>query len=124
MPYDEKDAKFDAEQKGEPICPKCGTSDCGCCEECGASDSEPHERWCGEYEPADEYVDEFDDEEAYMVKRFRDPGGRSALHPGERNHPCPTCGRANALTDADVASGYQCDSCADRAEGTYMGADY
>ena len=53
----------------------------------------------------------------FMVQRFRDPGGRSALHPGERKFPCPNCGRENALTAADVQAGYQCDPCADAAEG-------
>jgi hypothetical protein len=52
---------------------------------------------------------------------FQDPGGRSALRAATkgnpRNKPCPTCGAKNRLTPADVARGYQCDSCADRAEG-------
>lgn len=48
---------------------------------------------------------------------FREPGGRSALGPGRRIHPCPTCGRKNALTAGDKAKGYQCDRCADAAEG-------
>ena len=53
--------------------------------------------------------------------RFADPGGRSALRAASRtnprNKPCPTCGRANRLTPRDVSLGYQCDSCADAAEG-------
>ena len=73
------------------------------------------------YGPYDEDYDLYDEEEReFMRQRFRDPGGRSALHPGERKHPCPNCGRPNQLTDADVASGYQCDRCADAAE---MGFD-
>jgi predicted RNA-binding Zn-ribbon protein involved in translation (DUF1610 family) len=48
---------------------------------------------------------------------FRDPGGRSALRNGKRIHPCPTCGRKNMLTDKDKNLGYQCDMCADEAEG-------
>jgi hypothetical protein len=52
---------------------------------------------------------------------FADPGGNSALRAASkrnpRNLPCPTCGEPNRLTPADVARGYQCDSCADRAEG-------
>jgi hypothetical protein len=52
---------------------------------------------------------------------FADPGGRSALRAetpsNPRNLPCPTCGAENVLTPADVAHGYQCDRCADRAEG-------
>lgn len=51
---------------------------------------------------------------------FADPGGNSALRAATRtnprNRPCPTCGRKNRLTPKDVALGYQCDACADRAE--------
>lgn len=50
---------------------------------------------------------------------FRDPGGRSALRAGIRRHPCPTCHTPNALTDADVKLGYQCDRCADAEEGYF-----
>lgn len=49
---------------------------------------------------------------------FRDPGGNSALRAGVLKHPCPTCGEPECLTDADKRKGYQCDACADRAEGT------
>ena len=52
---------------------------------------------------------------------FADPGGESALRRPTRDnpriHPCPTCGEPNRLTPADVSLGYQCDACADRAEG-------
>ena len=52
---------------------------------------------------------------------FADPGGRSALRASSRsnprNRPCPTCKTPNVLTPADVARHYQCDRCADRAEG-------
>jgi len=52
---------------------------------------------------------------------FADPGGRSALRASSkrnpRNLPCPTCGEKNRLTPLDRARGYQCDACADRAEG-------
>jgi hypothetical protein len=54
---------------------------------------------------------------------FADPGGRSALRAGKRNQPCPTCGRPNKLTAEDVRRHYQCDSCADAAEGR-MGGEY
>lgn len=51
---------------------------------------------------------------------FADPGGNSALRASsrtnKRNLPCPTCKRRNMLTPADKARGYQCDSCANRAE--------
>ena len=65
------------------------------------------------------------DEDIYAKSRidgvgFADPGGRSALRAATRsnprNRPCPTCGAANVLTPIDVARGYQCDQCADRAE--------
>ena len=55
---------------------------------------------------------------SYRVRRFRDPYGKSALHPGKRIYPCPTCGEPNRLTAKDKRKGYQCDECADRAEGT------
>ena len=64
-----------------------------------------------------------DEEWEEMVERFADPGGNSALHPATRdnprNLPCPTCGTANVLTPRDVARGYQCDRCADAAEGGF-----
>lgn len=56
---------------------------------------------------------------------FADPGGRSALRAATKSnpriHPCPTCERPNKLTAIDVSRGYQCDTCADRAE---HGLDY
>ena len=59
---------------------------------------------------------------------FADPGGNSALRAASKNNPrnlpCPTCGEPDRLTPKDVALHYQCDECADRAEGTYMGGDY
>lgn len=59
---------------------------------------------------------------------FADPGGRSALRASSRrnprNLPCPTCGQPNRLTPADKRLGYQCDACADRAEGRGAAADY
>lgn len=52
---------------------------------------------------------------------FADPGGRSALRAATpnnpRNLPCPTCKKPNRLTPLDVANHYQCNDCADRAEG-------
>lgn len=60
------------------------------------------------------------DEQGYSID-FADPGGRSALRAASktnpRNLPCPTCKRPNLLTPADRARGYQCDRCADAAEG-------
>jgi ribosomal protein L37AE/L43A len=65
-----------------------------------------------------EWMDERDYEDR---DEFEDPGGRSALRKSSesnpRIHPCPTCGRKNRLTTKDVRLGYQCDSCADSAEG-------
>lgn len=67
--------------------------------------------------------DNLDDEDGGI--QFADPGGRSALRAATkdnpRNLPCPNCKSPNRLTPADVAQGYQCDSCADRAES---GFDY
>jgi hypothetical protein len=48
---------------------------------------------------------------------FADPNGRSALRAGKRCYPCPTCKEPNKLTAKDVRLGYQCDECADKAEG-------
>ena len=60
-----------------------------------------------------------------MRERFADPGGNSALHPASRrnprNLPCPTCKEPDRLTRADRAKGYQCDTCADAAEGGFAG---
>jgi hypothetical protein len=36
-----------------------------------------------------------------------------------RKHSCPSCGTEGVLTDIDVQKGYQCDNCADRAEGKW-----
>lgn len=55
---------------------------------------------------------------------FRDPGGRSALRKGKRIHPCPTCGRDNMLSQKDKDLGYQCDLCADAAEGCGFAGEY
>ena len=69
------------------------------------------------YEP--EYTDPsaFDERLDSRAQRFRHPGGKSALHPGRRIHPCPTCKEPNRLTGRDVRCHYQCDHCADIAEG-------
>ena len=73
---------------------------------------------------------DFDDDDDFSDDiDFADPGGRSALRAASasnpRNLPCPTCGTANVLTPADRARGYQCDACADRAEGGGYGrGDY
>lgn len=63
-----------------------------------------------------DYSDDYDD-----GIHFADPGGRSALRAATpsnpRIYPCPTCGAQNVLTRKDVELHYQCDACADRAEG-------
>lgn len=65
--------------------------------------------------------DDFEHDPDECGIRFADPGGRSALRAASksnpRNLPCPTCKARNRLTPADRAAGYQCDACADRAEG-------
>jgi len=50
---------------------------------------------------------------------FARPGSalRAATSNNPRNLPCPTCGKPNKLTPADVRRGYQCDECAGREEG-------
>ncbi len=52
---------------------------------------------------------------------FQDPGGNSSLRRATRNNPrnlpCPTCHEPDRLTPTDVRNHYQCDECADRAEG-------
>lgn len=51
---------------------------------------------------------------------YADPTGKSALRAASKSNPrkykCPTCKAKNVLTRKDVALGYQCDACADRAE--------
>ena len=59
------------------------------------------------------HEDEYD---FYRAQRFADPGGASALHPGTRSHPCPTCGEPDRLTTRDVQAGYQCNGCANADE--------
>jgi len=62
-------------------------------------------------------------EDDYLIDGvgFAEPGGNSALRAATkrnpRNLPCPNCGEPNRLTRIDKARGYQCDECADRAEG-------
>ena len=73
-----------------------------------------------DFDPRDDWEDDLIDGVG-----FADPGGNSALRAetpdNPRIHPCPTCGAPNRLTPIDVARGYQCDRCADRAE---RGLDY
>lgn len=77
----------------------------------------------------DDDRDDFFDDEDDLIDGvgFADPGGRSSLRAetesNPRIYPCPTCKRANVLTRIDVQRHYQCNRCADRAEGR-MGGDY
>lgn len=61
------------------------------------------------------YDDEYDEDRIV----FANPGSalRAAGRGNPRNLPCPTCGEPNRLTPEDVALHYQCDECADIAEG-------
>lgn len=71
----------------------------------------------------DDAMDGWDDDDCEDRSMFADPGGNSALRAetpnNPRNLPCPTCGTPNVLTPEDKRRGYQCDSCADRAERGY-----
>lgn len=62
-----------------------------------------------------------DDDRDPEFATFAFPGQNSALRAAgagnPRNLPCPTCGAPNRLTPEDRRRGYQCDPCADRAEG-------
>lgn len=71
------------------------------------------------------FHDDLDDDRGFDEDddgiHFADPGGHSALRAASatnpRNLPCPTCRKPDRLTPADRAAGYQCDECADSAEG-------
>ena len=123
--------------QGNAACPSCGFEDDGDSSALrGMPDSEgPQERLRVEQteegpkdtsrvaSPRISRDDWDEDEWDERAERFADPGGDSALYPATRgnprNLPCPTCGRENVLTRADRAKGYQCDYCADQAEGKY-----
>jgi hypothetical protein len=84
-----------------------------------AMDASEEEEEDDDYGPC---IDDYDDDPAYAGDGtyFAFPGSNSALRAATptnpRNLPCPTCEQPNRLTPADRARGYQCDSCADRAE--------
>ena len=76
------------------------------------------------YEGVEEdYDDDDDDSRNYEDERYRmdfEKEGsalRKSTRSNPRNLPCPTCGEPDKLTAKDKANGYQCDDCADRAEG-------
>ena len=75
------------------------------------------------YRPTD---DDYECDDLIDGVGFADPGGRSSLRAATRRNPrdqaCPTCGTPNVLTRIDRQRGYQCDACADRADG--VGWDY
>ena len=61
----------------------------------------------------------------YQYRKYAKKGSalRASSKLNPRNLPCPTCKKPNKLTPADVAKGYQCDECADRAEGKSYGME-
>lgn len=63
----------------------------------------------------DSYTD--DDDRSMFARPHTNSALRASSRRNPRNQPCPTCGEPNRLTPADVAKHYQCDACADRAEG-------
>jgi hypothetical protein len=73
------------------------------------------------YADDDDYDDYEPDHDHDHEPAFADPRGTSALRAASprnpRNLSCPTCHVKNVLTPADRAQGYQCDACANRAEG-------
>lgn len=106
-------------------CPECDSHStgylnedgkCGC-KTCGHEWSS--DELTGEGHRTADAFDDWDDDDFGGRDQFRDPGGNSALRAGNPVHPCPTCGTPEQLTDEDVARGYQCDRCADEAEGRY-----
>jgi len=67
----------------------------------------------------DEIADLTRDRNRFEGRLFasKDSALRAATPWNPRRHDCPTCGEPEILTDEDVRLGYQCDACADRAEG-------
>lgn len=65
---------------------------------------------------------DFDEDLEYGGECFANSGSalRCASKTNPRNLSCPTCGAENVLTPRDVQLGYQCDHCADAAEGRGM----
>jgi len=68
-----------------------------------------------------EYAFLVEDEDLIDGVGFADPSGvsslRAATRANPRNLPCPTCRVPNRLTPLDKRQGYQCNECADKAEG-------
>lgn len=76
----------------------------------------------------DDYFDGDMDDYPIDGVGFADPDGDSALRAetptNPRDEDCPNCGAENVLTRIDRQRGYQCNQCAARAEGNYVGGDY
>lgn len=113
MSYDEEDDEIPGEETDNPPEPD---------EEDVLDPEEEDDSWDDDDEDDDGDVNY--DEDFIRESRgidFADPGGRSALRAATRDNPrdceCPTCGTPDVLTREDVALGYQCNSCADQAEG-------
>lgn len=72
-----------------------------------------------DYYEDDDYYDDYESEEDQKRRMFANPGSalRRETRSNPRNLPCPTCGEPDRLTAKDERLGYQCDECADRAEG-------
>ena len=63
----------------------------------------------------------YHDDDCNSRTMFANPGSalRTSSKRNPRNLPCPTCHQPDRLTPADVRKGYQCDDCANQAEGGY-----
>lgn len=57
----------------------------------------------------------------FRNREFANAGSalRSSNKRNPRNLPCPTCKEPDRLTPRDVQLGYQCDQCANAAEGGF-----
>lgn len=108
------------------VCASCGDAldllhaanieeDDALCEGCAEDRLDAHRSQDSDEEERGGFYDDDD------CSDFADPGGRSALRAASpsnpRNQPCPNCYAEDVLTPKDVALGYVCDTCADRAEG-------
>jgi hypothetical protein len=70
---------------------------------------------------ADDDFYDYDDADYREAMGFASDGSalRAETPTNPRNLDCPTCHTPNVLTPADRARGYQCDRCADAAEGCW-----
>lgn len=65
----------------------------------------------------DRYCDDGEEEDDRSIFANEGSALRVATPDNPRNLPCPNCDEPNRLTPADRQLGYQCDRCADAAEG-------